>query len=97
MAYDCITRYIQSVYTNVKHINRIDHKNRYFCRAITPRLKIYVSFDGSSYHAIYLHANTTKELMQKLGRLPGFTKYAASMDGSNKGGENGNSYANWCK
>lgn len=44
-----------------------------FYRAITPRLTIYVSFDGSSYHAIYLHANTAKELLQKIIKLPGFT------------------------
>lgn len=47
----------------------------YFHRAITPRLTIYVSFDGSLYHAIYLHANTTVELAQKLCKLPGFTEY----------------------
>lgn len=41
-------------------------------RAIAPRLTIYVSFDGSSYHAIYLHANTAKELIQKIVKLPGF-------------------------
>lgn len=44
-----------------------------FYRAIAPRLTIYVSFDGSSYHAIYLHANTAKELLQKIIKLPGFT------------------------
>lgn len=41
-------------------------------RAIAPRLTIYVSLDGSSYHAIYLLLNTSKELLQKLAKLPGF-------------------------
>lgn len=41
-------------------------------RAIAPRLTIYVSFDGSSYHAIYLHTTTAKELAQKIIKLPGF-------------------------
>lgn len=47
-------------------------------RAIAPRLTIYVSFDGSSYHAIYLHANTAKELIQKIVKLPGFTDCLAN-------------------
>lgn len=41
-------------------------------RAITPRLTIYVSLDGNNYHAIYLLLNTSKELLQKLFKLPGF-------------------------
>lgn len=44
-------------------------------RGLAPRLTIYVSLDGSSYHAIYLHSNTTKELTQKMFKLPGFVEY----------------------
>lgn len=47
-------------------------------RAIAPRLTIYVSFDGSSYHAIYLHTITAKELVQKIIKLPGFIECVAS-------------------
>jgi hypothetical protein len=31
-----------------------------------------VSFENNTYHAIYLHSSTTKELVQKLYKLPGF-------------------------
>lgn len=47
-------------------------------RAIKPRLRVYVSFDGSSYHALYLHENSVTELTQKLCKLPGFFEYAAN-------------------
>lgn len=42
-----------------------------FFRAITPRLTIYVSLEANTYHAIYLHSATTKELIQKLYKIPG--------------------------
>lgn len=44
----------------------------HFCRPIQPRLTLYVSFELSTYHAIYLHTSTTKELVQKLYKVPGF-------------------------
>lgn len=40
-------------------------------RAITPRLTIYVSLEANTYHAVYLHSATTKELIQKLYKIPG--------------------------
>ena len=62
-----------------------------FFRAITPRLTLYVSLEPSTYHAIYLHSATTKELIQKLYKVPGISgntwKFNASspsqMNGSN--------------
>lgn len=46
----------------------------FFCtfRAITPRLTLYVCFEGSTYHAVYLHSNTISELVQSLQKIPGF-------------------------
>lgn len=60
-------------------------------RAITPRLTIYVSLEANTYHALYLHSATTKELVQKLYKIPGLIsssmwKFNASpshMTGSN--------------
>ncbi|XP_055312073.1 transcription factor CP2-like protein 1 isoform X2 [Sitodiplosis mosellana] len=52
--------------------------NTLHSKAIAPRLTIYVSSDGSSYHAIYLHANTAKELIQKIVKLPGFSDCLAN-------------------
>lgn len=60
-------------------------------RAITPRLTIYVSLEANTYHAVYLHSATTKELIQKLYKIPGLInsnmwKFNASpshMNGSN--------------
>lgn len=71
-------------------------------RAITPRLTIYVSFDGTLYHAIYLHANTTSELSHKLCRLPGFQEYAngSRFNGSGGGGSSANDtnvFSTWSK
>uniref|UniRef100_A0A1Q3FKZ7 Putative transcription factor cp2 n=1 Tax=Culex tarsalis TaxID=7177 RepID=A0A1Q3FKZ7_CULTA len=42
-------------------------------KAIAPRLTIYVCFEGTMYHAIYLHGNTISELVHKLQKIPGFT------------------------
>lgn len=42
-------------------------------KAITPRLTIYVSLEANTYHAIYLHSATTKELIQKMYKIPGLT------------------------
>lgn len=58
-------------------------------RAITPRLTLYVSLEANTYHAVYLHSATTKELIQKLYKIPGLIsgwKFIASpshMNGSN--------------
>lgn len=51
----------------------ITFTKRFFAfRAITPRLTIYVSLEANTaYHALYLHSATTKELIQKLYRIPG--------------------------
>lgn len=43
----------------------------YSSRAITPRLTIYASLETNTYHALYLHSATTKELIQKLYKIPG--------------------------
>lgn len=63
-------------------------------KAIKPRLTIFVSVEGcNTYNAIYLHSATTKELVQKLYKIPGligsnwkFSGVASSpnqMNGSN--------------
>lgn len=61
-------------------------------KAITPRLTIYVSLEANTYHAIYLHSATTKELITKLYKVPSLIsgnmwKFNASspshMNGSN--------------
>ncbi|XP_031632495.1 transcription factor CP2-like protein 1 isoform X2 [Contarinia nasturtii] len=52
--------------------------NTLHSKAIAPRLTLYVSFDGSSYHAVYLHSNTAKELIQKIVKLPGFSDCLAN-------------------
>jgi transcription factor CP2 and related proteins len=58
-----------------------------FHRALTPRLTMYVSFDGTMYHAIYLDCITLKELTQKLYKLPGFVDCInAATNNSNRGG-----------
>lgn len=59
-------------------------------RAIQPRLTLYVSLDATSYHAIYLHSITTKELVKKLFKIPGI--FDASTNGSDT-----NIYSNWGK
>ncbi|XP_013113639.2 uncharacterized protein LOC106091612 isoform X1 [Stomoxys calcitrans] len=72
-------------------------------KAITPRLTLYVSLDGSSYNAIYLISNTAKELLQKLFKLPGFyecvAKNSNSLNGSAGGGgglmDNSSPYHSW--
>lgn len=61
-------------------------------RAIKPRLRIYVSFDGNSYHAVYLHENSVFELTQKLCKLPGFFEYTA-----NNGNGDSNGFPEWSK
>ncbi|XP_059609343.1 transcription factor CP2 [Phlebotomus argentipes] len=63
-------------------------------KAITPRLTIFVSFDGTCYHAIYMHSSQTKELLQKLARLPGF--YEQQSGGNLSGAEGGGGmYNSW--
>lgn len=59
-------------------------------KAITPRLTLYVSVEVNTYHAVYLHSATTKELIQKLYKIPGlissgwkFTASPSQMNGSN--------------
>ncbi|XP_073812085.1 transcription factor CP2 like gemini isoform X2 [Musca autumnalis] len=72
-------------------------------KAITPRLTLYVSLDGSNYNAIYLISNTAKELLQKLFKLPGFyecvakSSSASTMNGSSGGGgmDNTSPYHSW--
>lgn len=54
-------------------------------RAITPRLTIYVSLDGNNYNAVYLISNTSKELVQKLFKLPGFYEIVAKSSTHNGG------------
>jgi transcription factor CP2 and related proteins len=66
----------------------------FFNRAIKPRLRIYASFDGSSYHALYLHENSVGELTQKLSKLPGFFEYSTN---NGNGNTNGNVYPEWGK
>lgn len=56
-------------------------------KAIAPRLTIYVCFEGTMYHAIYLHGNTISELVHKLQKIPGFTDVLQGMNSS----ENSNS------
>ncbi|XP_049308823.1 transcription factor CP2-like protein 1 isoform X2 [Bactrocera dorsalis] len=63
-------------------------------KAIAPRLTLYVSLDGNSYNAIYLLSNTSKELMQKLCKMPGF--YEMIANGNTNGAlENGSIYSSW--
>jgi len=64
-------------------------------KAIAPRLTFYVSMDGSSYNAVYLLSNTSKELTHKLFKLPGI--YEMIANGGNNGVlENaGGIYSNW--
>ncbi|XP_039954100.1 putative uncharacterized protein DDB_G0282133 [Bactrocera tryoni] len=63
-------------------------------KAIAPRLTLYVSLDGNSYNAIYLLSNTSKELMQKLCKMPGF--YDMIANGNTNGAlENGSIYSSW--
>lgn len=54
-------------------------------KTITPRLTIYVSLDGSSYNAVYLITNTSKELLQKLFKLPGFYDIVATKSSTMNG------------
>ncbi|XP_037942298.1 upstream-binding protein 1-like isoform X2 [Teleopsis dalmanni] len=63
-------------------------------KAIKPRLTIYVSIDGHNYNAIYLIANTSKELTQKLVKIPGFYEMVANSP-TNNTLENGALYNNW--
>lgn len=41
-------------------------------KPITPRLTLYVCFEGSTYRAVYLHSNTISELTHNLQNIPGF-------------------------
>lgn len=81
-AFVCTTHCIRSKYSFVPIVphTQVISLTEWGCyfRALAPRLTIYVSFDGNSYHAIYLHENTTKELAQKMFKLPGFTEYLTS-------------------
>lgn len=67
--------------------------NTLHAKAITPRLTIYISLDGSSYHAVYLITNTTKELTQKIFKLPGFYELCSSNSGIS--GADSNVYSGW--
>lgn len=69
-------------------------KRQFRFRAIAPRLTLYVSMDGSSYNAIYLVSNTSKELMQKLCKMPGFYEMIANGN-SNGAVENVSIYSSW--
>lgn len=51
-------------------------------KAIAPRLTIYVCFEGTMYHAIYLRGNTISELVHKLQKIPGFTDALQGMNAS---------------
>lgn len=57
--------------SHVINYHEEDFYDSLFSRAITPRLTIYVSLEANTYHAIYLHSATTKELIQKLYKVPG--------------------------
>lgn len=51
---------------------KFQNNKNIFHRAIKPRLTIFVCVDGSNtYNAIFLHSLTTKELIQKLYKVPG--------------------------
>ncbi|XP_067629478.1 uncharacterized protein gem isoform X2 [Eurosta solidaginis] len=63
-------------------------------KAIVPRLTIYVSLDGNSYNAIYMVSNTSKELMQKLCKMPGFYDMVAN-GATNGPTENSTIYNSW--
>lgn len=64
-------------------------------RAITPRLTIYVSFDlNNTYHAIYLHSITIRELSQKIYKLPGFADNLRAWSPNNNNNNNNNSNNN---
>ncbi|XP_046812092.1 upstream-binding protein 1-like [Lucilia cuprina] len=54
-------------------------------KAITPRLTFYVSLDGNNFNAVYLISNTSKELSQKLFKLPGFYEIIAKSSTHNGG------------
>lgn len=64
--------------------------NTLHSKAIKPRLRIYVSFDGSSYHAVYLHEASVFELTRKLCKLPGFFENA-----TNNGNVENNAFPEW--
>lgn len=55
-------------------------------KAIAPRLTIYVCFEGTMYHAIYLHGNTISELVHKLQKIPGFSDVLQSINSSDNSG-----------
>lgn len=61
----------------------LNTNSNFLFRAITPRLTLYVSLDGNSYNAIYLISNTSKELLQKLFKLPGFYDIVAKSSTQN--------------
>ncbi|XP_055631221.1 upstream-binding protein 1 isoform X2 [Toxorhynchites rutilus septentrionalis] len=78
-------------------------------KAIMPRLTIYVSFDGTMYHAVYLHTGTLNELVQSLQRIPDFVEAIQGLNSSDStnpwsgsfqrslksaAGAGGNKYAN---
>lgn len=67
--------------------------NTLHSKVIAPRLTIYVSFDSSSYHAIYLHTNTANELVKKIINLPGFDDFLANASSPNV---DNNMFSGWC-
>ncbi|KAG5676766.1 hypothetical protein PVAND_006575 [Polypedilum vanderplanki] len=55
-------------------------------KAIKPRLTIFVSVEGNNtYNAVYLHSTTTKELIQKLYKVPGMSSWKFSSSSSPRG------------
>ena len=59
-------------------------------------MTIYVSLEANTYHAVYLHSATTKELIQKLYKIPGLVSNtmwkfnASSPSHMNSNGSNSN-------
>lgn len=64
----------------------------YSNRAITPRLTIFVSFDGVCFHAVYMNSNKLRELKEKTQNLPGFRQFFAKKLTKSEGQNNGNSF-----
>lgn len=54
-----------------------------------------MSIDGSSYHAIYLQNNTTKELIQKFYKIPGLFDQANNNSPNNTASGNNENGLFW--
>lgn len=70
MEFECSTSCMLSELSDQRNKTRIASPSD-SSRAITPRLTIYVSLEANTYHAVYMHSATTKELIQKLYKIPG--------------------------